>query len=196
MAFSPPSTLVERTNLHTRSWRQGDVIEPVPMAWLVPPGEALTQEGANAQGNGLSYIVTDSPGLAIVSQTCDVVRDCAERPFVLLAPVVELQDPSASEATRGMRPRYVPVPGVGDSAFVDLDLVVSAEKSVLLGVDPRRGLPDESSQRRFGAGIARAFSRLAFPDDLHVALRGLMARVKGKHARNSPEGRALRVLDE
>ena len=196
MEFSPDTSLVNLVDNHTQLWRQGDIVELGALAWFAEPRLALTSQSAASSGDELSSIIADIGQLAIVTQTCDIVRGCRQRPFILLAPIVKLSEPTAGEARRGTRPRYVPVPGHGENSFIDLDYVVTAEKSLLLKFTPKRGLPDEQSQRWFGTGVARVFSRFAFPDDLSYALRGLVNRVKGKHARNSPEGRALESLEE
>ena len=196
MEFSPDNSLVDRVDNHTQLWRQGDIVELGALAWFAEPRLALTSQSAALSEDQLSSIIADIDQLAIVTQTCDIVRDCRLRPFILLAPIIKLPEPTAGEARRGTRPRYVPVPGHGEDSFIDLDYVVTAEKSLLLKFAPKRGLPDEQSQRWFGTGVARVFSRFAFPDDLYDALRGLVTRVKRKHARNSREGRALEALAE
>jgi hypothetical protein len=172
------------------------VVDLGAIAWLATPATPLTSQSAEAGGDDLTCVVAESSRLAIVSQTCDVVRDCATRPFLLLAPIVFLEGPAAGEARRGSRPRFAQLPGIGENAFVDLDQIVTIEKSVILDAEPTRGLPSESSRRRFGLSVARAFSRFAFPDDLAIALRGLVARARDKHSRDSPEGQALRGLEE
>ncbi len=45
-------------------------------------------------------------------------------------------------------------------------------------------------------GGRRFNARFGFPDDLSVALRGLVQRVRGKHGSTSDEGRALESLEE
>ena len=190
------TALVERVNSHTLLWRQGDIIGSGALAWIARPREPLTPESAQAQGSGLTAIVAEYNQLAIISQTCDIVRDCKTRPLLLVAPIVHLQEPQAGESRKGRRPRYVPVPGLGDSAFADTDLVVTIEKSVVLGSEPIRGLRDRESQRRFSLGISRVFSRFAFPDDLARSLRPFVNRVKQKHGRQSLEGMALEIIEE
>ncbi|MDE0652795.1 MAG: hypothetical protein OXI26_04025 [bacterium] len=161
----------------------------------IPP-KALTAHSADIPGDALTCVVSDMPRLAVVSQTCDIVRPCQERPYLLVAPVVTLGERDAGEARRGSRPRFVALPGVGNQDFVDLDRVMTVEKSIVLTSTPIRGLPDEASQRRFGAGVARSFSRFAFPDDLSASLRGLVKHIRSKHDRDSLGGRALRIVKE
>lgn len=196
MEFAADVSLVTRVNERALQLRQGDVIEIGAIAWLASGSAPLTSQSAQAGDAGVSCVIAEADRLVVVSQTCDIIRDCSQRPFVLLARVVTLDGPTANEARRYHRPRFVPVPGLGDDAFADLDLVVGVEKSVFLGVEATRGLPDDSAQRRFGMAVGRLFSRFAFPDDLVVSLRGLVARVRQKHAKDSPEGRALAALED
>lgn len=196
MEFSPDIDLVQKINNHTRSWCQGDIVELGAISWFALPRLALTSQSAAVNEEELRSIVAQTDRLAIVSQTCDIVRDCQQRPFLLLAPIVELPESDAVEAIRGARPRYIPVPGLGNNSFVDLDKVVTSEKSILLGFVPKRGLIDERSQQQFGNRVARVFSRFAFPDDLSNALDKMRSRIKRKHAKNSDEGRALEALEE
>ena len=196
MTRIPDAGLAARVNSCTRLWRQGDILELGVTTWLATPAAALTIQSATAEGDELSCIVSEAGRLAIVSQTCDIVRDCQTRPFLLLASVIVLEEPAAGEARRGSRPRFAQLPGIGEDTFVDLDRIVTIEKSLVMEAEPIRGLSDESSQRRFGLSVARAFSRFAFPDDLVISLRGLVARARDKHGRESIEGRALRGLEE
>lgn len=196
MEFAADVSLVAQVNERVMQLRQGDVIEVGAIAWLASGSAPLTSQSAEAGDVAVSCVVTEADRLVVVSQTCDIVRDCSQRPFVLLARVVTLEDPAAGEARRGYRPRFVPLPGLGDDAFADLDLVIGIEKSAFLGVDTTRGLPNDPAQRRFGIAAGRVFSRFAFPDDLIVSLRGLVARVRQKHAKDSPEGRALEALED
>lgn len=194
MGFAADVSLVEEVNERATQLRQGDVIEVGAIAWLASGAAPLTPQSAQVAGEGVSCVVAEAGRLVVVSQTCDVVRDCSQRPFVLLARVVTLEEPVAGEARLGHRPRFIPLPGLGDEAFADLDLVIGIEKSAFVGVGSTRGLPDDTSRRRFGIAAGRVFSRVAFPDDLVVSLRGLVSRARQKHNKASPEGRALAAL--
>lgn len=119
MEFSPDNSLVDRVDNHTQLWRQGDIVELGALAWFAEPRLALTSQSAASSEDELSSIIADIGPLAIVTQTCDIVRDCRLRPFILLAPIIKLPEPTADEARRGTRPRYVPVPGHGEDSFID-----------------------------------------------------------------------------
>lgn len=199
MTFVFDDSLVEEINASTRQWRQGDVVDISIIAWLALPQAPLTEHASivpQAENSSLAYVFAETEGLALITQTCDIVRDCGTRPHVELARVVRLDEPVAGEARRGSRPRFVPVPGAGHDTFADLDIVLTAEKSVLVQSARTEGLPSDADRRRFGRGVGRMYSRFAFPDDLNVGLRGLVGHIRHKHARASQEGRALESLEE
>lgn len=199
MAFVADAALVESIDVATSEWRQGDVVDLRAIGWLGLPDAPLTAHTAGAAettDSNVAYVAAEAERLVIVSQTCDVIRGAATRPHVELVRLVRLDETAAGEARRGGRPRFVPVPGAGPDAFADLDVIVTAEKSVLGRVERIVGLPTDLDQRRFSRGVGRAFSRFAFPDDLASSLRGLVERIREKHDRQSAEGRALAELEE
>lgn len=201
MAYLADANHVAEVDRATEQWCQGDIVDLAVMSWwadgklpLTEPAEGITEDDPGEPG--LSTVYAEADGLVIVSQTCDIVRDARTRPFVQLARLVRLPDQAAAEARRGMRPRFVPVPGAGSDAFCDLDGIVTAEKSVLARSQRRVGLPTDIDRRRFGRAVGRSFSRFAFPDDLHSSLQPMVRRIRERHGRDSPEGRALRALEE
>ena len=134
-----------------RLWRT-----PPPIPWIptvrqrtcpssTPPSFPKSRQSAKADSVVLSSIISRMDQLVIISQTCDIMRDCRQLPFLSLAPVVKLTEPIAGEARKGHRPRFIPIPGLGDECFANLDNVITAEKSVLLGLKPKRGLPDDNT---------------------------------------------------
>lgn len=176
---------------------QGDVVDFQTFSWHADTRRPLTEVSAEAtDGPGHSIVVSESDQMVVVTQTCDVVRSCADRPFVQLSPLIQLDEDAAREASRGMRPRYAAVPALGDTAFADLDRIVTLEKSLLAAVSRQPGCSDDRQRRRFAASVGRKFGRVAFPDDLELSLRALTSRIKSKHDKNSPEGMALAALEE
>jgi hypothetical protein len=199
MSFTADPALVESIDRATADWCQGDIVDLPAIGWMALAGSPLTGHAAAAeatQDSNVAYVTSEVEGLVVVSQTCDVVRGCSTRPHVELAHLVRLVEPAASEARRGGRPRFVPVPGAGVDAFADLDIIVTAEKSLLAKLNRVHGLPTDADQRRFGRGVARVYSRFAFPDDLGLSLKRLVERVRDRHDRASQEGRALAALEE
>lgn len=198
MSFSIDEHTSARVNGLTQEWRQGDVVglPTSERAWMAAPDVPLTLASESMEADDIDWVVASTDRLAIVSQTCDIVRDCREHPFVTLAAVVELDEPYASQARRGHRPRFIPLSGISAMSFADMNLLVGAEKSILLKAQRISGLRSVEDQRQFARAAARVFERPAFPDDLGESLRGLLERVKKKHGKMSPEGKALESLAE
>ena len=188
---------VDEIDAQLASCGQGDVVNLLTFSWHADTRRPLTEVSAKATGNpGLSIVVSEPEMMVVVTQTCDVVRSCADRPFVQLSPLIHLEGDAAGQARRGMRPRYAAVPAIGEGAFADLDRIVTLEKSLLAGASRRPGCNNDGERRRFAASIGRKFGRIAFPDDLELTVRGLTSRIQSKHQKNSPEGLALAALEE
>lgn len=197
-AYSPDPATVQTVDEGLQVWRQGDVAVADWIGHLVDPARPLTEEaaqGGDEEGSlALASLVVE--GLVVVTQTCDVVRSCADRPFVQVAPLIRLEDPIQREAAAGWRPRYAPVPNLGADAFADLDRIVTIEKTILVTCEQVPGWESDAEIRRFSKSVGRKFSRFAFPDDLAEALRPLVKRIREKHKKESEEGRALRLVKE
>jgi hypothetical protein len=134
--------------------------------------------------------------MLVVSQTCDVVRPCVERPLINVCPLVA-PERGLEEVQKGRRPRYAFVPGVAGLNLVgDLDRVMSVEKSLVAGWPLTRGCRTDEEVRRLAVALSRKFSRFPFPDDFTDVCKGLQERLKKKHDKDSPEGEALRALRE
>lgn len=139
-------------------WRQADVFHE------------LTSLPVLAEDGTVKYVECER-GVAILSQSCDASQ--LNRQTVQLARVVALTGSLASEARRGRRPRYAPLPGLGDDHFADLDVVATATKNALVPLQRTTGVPDDQHVNRFAATAARKVGRFAFPDPVVEALRPL-----------------------
>ena len=174
--------------------RQGDVIALDRQVWLAHgdlPTTTQAKERAVAGKLSGMYEKADA-GLAVLTQTCDIVpRSDRHRPFVAVAPLVELEEQEALEARRGRRPRYAHLPAYENGRFcVDLDRITTIETGVLLRHPRISGLSTDRDRAAFGKAVARKFGRFPFPDDLPRALARWRDHVVSKHDReNSPEGR-------
>jgi hypothetical protein len=176
-----------------QEWRQGDAFAGVRMRHLTNralPLSDVSRSRAIALSSATSdevVITSEFEALVIVSQTCDVVREPNDNPFIDVGPVVRLDAQSAAEARRGRRPRYAALPGIGEDAFADLRQTMSVEKSLLLDKRKIRGLATLDDQRKFARSLARARARFAFPDAFTPSiapLRDYMQRIASKQ---SPE---------
>lgn len=185
-----------------RVWRQGDCI--LGEHWFVhrfAPALPLTEQAAkvvtDAGAAGVDLAESEVLGLMVTSQSCDVVRSCAERPFVEVCPLVELEEEVLKEVERGRRPQFAFVAGVAPRRLVaDLDRVMTIEKAIVADWERTPGCNDDQARRRLASALARKRVRFAFPDDFTALAKKLHSRLADKHDKNSDEGRGLRALRE
>jgi len=181
-----------------RSWRQGDGV--IGEQWFVHrfvPQVPLTEAAAQAAPAGVDLAETAVRGFVVVSQTCDIVRSCRERPYIEVAPLVEVKARDLPMIERGRRPRYVGVPGLRDHALVgDLDRAMTVEKAVVATWERFAGCLTDRETRDFARALARKRIRFAFPDDFTGLASKLQSRLQDKHDKQSDEGDALRALRE
>ncbi len=189
-----PATIDNRL----RAWRQGDcVLGEQWFVYRVDPRFGLTRgaRAANEQGSDLAESL--EAGLTVVTQTCDIVRHCEERPFLEVCPLVEVSDENFAEIRRGRRPAYAYLPLTAARLLVvDLDRVMTVEKAVAASWTRTAGWHTDQEARAFAHALARKRRRFAFPDDFVAFARKLVRRLTDKHASGSDEGRGLRSLRE
>jgi len=197
-----PKEEIRRVDEALRFWRQGDCT--LGEHWFVhrfAPALPLTEEAkelvADAENAGVDLAESEVLGLMIASQSCDVVRSCAERPFVEVCPLVQLDEAKLKEVEHGRRPSYAIVPAVRDRNLVaDLDRVMTVEKAVVASWARTAGCETDQERRVFARALARKRARVAFPDDFTVLAKKLQSRLGDKHDKISDEGRGLRALRE
>lgn len=179
-------------------WRQGDCV--VGEQWFMhrfSPARPLTSEAASAMADGADIFETPEAGLVVLTQTCDIVRNWRDRPFVVVAPLVEVTADVVREVARGRRPRYAFVPGVSSLRLVaDLDRSMTVEKAVLASLPRVHGCATDEDASRFAQALARNLARFAFPNDFSELATGLQTHLVGKHDKGTAEGEALRSLRE
>ena len=206
----PLSDEDERTIDQTlQAWRQGDVsldagLELLHFADLSRPhSPASTQVAETLARNreaieaGPTPVLDEVRGVVVLSQTCDVVRGCRDRPFVEIGPLIEVPEPLVEEIRRLERPAFAYVPSTADECLVgDLDRTMTVEKAILAGWTRNPGCETDYEMRDFADALARKRSRFAFPDDFVTATRNLQERLTDKHNTQTDEGAHLRALRE
>ncbi len=179
-------------------WRQGDLA--LDELWFVHVGDAavpLSEAAAQTSGAGPQSITSEVAGLVVVTQTCDIVRCCTDRPYIEVAPLVKLNAEHLAQVKRGRRPQYGALPAIEKDCLVaDLDRVMTVEKSVVANWTRTPGYEAEADGRAFAQALARKRVRFAFPDDFTSLIKKLQSRLVDKHEKDSNEGRALRALRE
>ena len=181
-------------------WRQGDCAKPdIAFVFRIDRSHPITKEAQRASGESEDDLVdVDVAGFMVVSHTCDIARSCDRRPFLLVAPLIAVDDPVViAEIEIARRPQYAFVPGVAsDKLVADLDRIMTVEKSVVAGWRRIAGCTTDRDSRRLREAIARKYQRTPFPDDFQAVVNPLMERLRRKHGKDSPEGDALRSLTE
>ncbi|MEE4212772.1 MAG: hypothetical protein V2I43_26295 [Parvularcula sp.] len=174
-------------------WRQGDVVlgANIPFMHVADLSRPLTDEAQELADEDpdpeetLASIATTIPGFVVLSQTCDLVRSCQDRPYVEVAPLKEVASEQITNARR--IPAIAIVPEVAEKNLVaDLDRVMTLEKSVLAALPENartEGCRSDDERSDFASALARKRYRFAFPDDFNVAISKLRDRIIRKHGK-------------
>lgn len=199
----------QEINQALRVWRQGDITRDAGLEFLhiadvsSPLSPASVEAILSAEGDGdmgiegIVPVSEEVQGLVMLTQTCDVVRNCEKRPFVEVAPLVKLKAHEVEEVRRLKRPAYAYVPAVADDLLVaDLDRTMTIEKSVVAQWERVPGWETDQEIRDFVQAVSRKRSRFAFPNDFVRAMGSLQKRFTGQYREQSEEGAHLRALRE
>lgn len=179
-----------------RDWRQGDCV--VGKHWFVFQDVSAPAESAE-EPIGADPTNKEDPveGFVVATQSCDIERTCAERPFVEVHPLVLIELAQLGGVKRAQRPRYAFVPALEEQRLVaDLDRVMAITKALLATWERVEGCRSDQESRAFADALARKRRRFAFPDDFTRLVEPLRERLEEKHGKQSPEGTALRALRE
>lgn len=205
MSISEESAL--QINDALQHWSQGDIvlhgnIEFIHLADLrrahSPASSRLLQDIACGDIPASPLTVVDVvPGLVVLSQTCDLRRDCRHRPFVEVAPLAQVTSEELEAIRCLKRPAFGYLPKVVDRGLVaDLDRIMTVEKAVVAARKPLRGFNGDKELREFRHTLARKWARMAFPDDFVEAAQRMRSRILSKYRKLSEEGAHLRALRE
>jgi hypothetical protein len=201
-----PKDPFEATDAALRAWRQGDVVfdEDLPLLHLAVVGQPLTKEAELAaqdqpDGNPDDRVIVPGkcPGFVVLTQTCDLVRSCKQRPYAELAALIEASPDMLREIQNGLRPAFAFLPALVDRRLVaDLDRIMTVEKSVLASLARQPGVTTPQETAGFQKALARNKARFAFPDSFVSAMSAFQKRLKDKAGKNSDEGRHVDALSE
>lgn len=201
MTSNEPNSWIPDIDATLERWSQGDCTVGAD-CWFVTrfdPQRPLTPDAADVVEVDPNADLTESSvsGFVVVTQTCDLVRSCAERPFVEVAPLVAVDDQYLQDIHRLKRPRYAYIAGVAEFNLVaDLDRVMTVEKAVVARWERISGCQSDADTRLLGEALARKRSRFAFPDDFNEFARELQKRMQKRHDKADDDGVGLRALRE
>ena len=181
-----------------RPWRQGDLaLQEHWFAHACEPSKPLTVAAEQESGEGVAVVESVVEGLMVVTQTCDVLRNCVDRPYVEVCPLIAVDSDKLEEVKKLRRPSLATLEVLASQGLVvDLDRVMTVEKSVLASWKRTPGCANEAEASQLASALSRKRSRFAFPDDFRDFVEKLVGRIKDKHGKESPEGEALRALVE
>jgi hypothetical protein len=160
--------------------RQGDVVDL---------SELFYQESDGPQAEAAPC------GVALISQTCDIVQASKER--CLVAPVIEDAADLIAAARKGRKPLHLYLDNGSTQRLADLERVVSIPKSALVGrqiIDRFVGEASGQEARELGALIARAFARFPFPDGVYPFFNQLRSKAQSKSGTESPFGAVIDLV--
>jgi hypothetical protein len=181
------------------AWRQGDCV--LGEHWFVhrfDPGLPLSTSSRTAAADSdIDLAEEQVAGLVVVTQTCDIVRFCADRPYVEVCPLVAVDAAVLRQVQRGYRPAYASIPALADRELVaDLDRTMTVEKPIVARWERVPGWNTDAEARSITGALARKRARFAFPDDFAELMHRMVDRLTGKHDKDTVEGNALRALRE
>ena len=191
------------------NWRQGDVSldEELVFVYLAdrahisarqePDEEASLPPESKEDLSRIVPVFDEIRGAAMLTQTCDVIRDCQTRPFVEVAPLVRLEAHVVEEVRRLKRPGFAYVPATASEGLVaDLDRTMTVQKAVVASWTRHRGCQTDQEARDFATALSRKRSRFAFPDDFVESARNFQRHIVAATPKNTDEGAHLRALRE
>lgn len=189
---------IKKIDTTLKDWCQGDCA--IGEHWFVHrfnPQAPLTPESTDVSKEEADLAESAVKGFVIVTQTCDIVRTCNERPFVEAVPLIEVDEQRLNDIKRSRRPQYAYIPGVAELKLVaDLDRVMTIEKSVLAEWERKPGCTNDDEVTELRQALTRKRARFAFPDDFNSIAKKLQKRLRDKHNKTTEEGEALRALRE
>lgn len=194
-------------NAATQVWRQGDffLAKDLFFIHLANLADPITRESCvvaamrEKAGEPLEVegVASSVIGYVVVTQTCDIVRDCEKRSYVEVSPLVEVSDSVLKETRLLRRPALAFVPGAADwKLMADLDRVVTVEKSILREYKPRQGCRNDYERRSFAEALARHKTRAPFPGDFNACMSPVRDHLKTIHKNTDTEGLLIQSIGE
>ena len=167
-------------------WRQGDfAVGDIELPFI----------GADEDGTYIGAAVV--PGVAVISQSCDIIRNHVERPFVQVAALIPANDAEMAQIEARAKPRYgflAPLKALG--LVVDLDLVANVQKELVATWGRQAGCQNDDEQRDFATALARHKQRFAFPDEFNGALKPLRTWIKRREKKANTAGQMIRAIEQ
>ena len=174
-------------------WQQGDFSLGCG-DFLFRDISEMTDDG---EDDGGAVFDSEIVGFAVISQTCDVVRDPGRVPYVSVCPMVVVDAKRKGEIERGQAPRFGFLSATPDGVVVDFSRAMSVTKNLLVSWERQRGCEDERQQLEFARALETYFGRFAFPDPFVASVASLRKAILSKYPRGESDlGKAVRSIRE
>lgn len=149
------------------------------------------------EDDGGAVFDSEVVGFAVISQTCDVVRDPERVPYVSVCPMVAVDGKRIGEIERGQAPRFGFLSATPEGVVADFSRTMSVTKELLVSWHKKRGCEDENQQLEFARALETFFGRFAFPDDFVASVASLRKAILSKYSKGESElGKAVRSIRE
>jgi hypothetical protein len=204
MVAAADANEIARVEVALQEWRQGDATLDAGLflVHLADKRLPLTQEARASLDQALDEgdifdVFSSVHGLVVVTQTCDIVKECARSEFIDVSPLVHIEkDTDLSEIQKGKKLRYAYVPGVaGRQLVADLERTMAVEKAVVATWRRVPGCTTDEERVAFADALARKRQRFAFPTEFNRGMVKFKNRLKDRKKKNSVEGQLINALD-
>jgi hypothetical protein len=198
---------IAQINTAMDNWQQGDFFcsDDLFFIHLANLARPLTHEAAEIAEERHSAqepletegVASAALGYAVITQTCDIVRNCTTRSLVALSPLIEVNNGVLKEIQLLRRPGFAFIPGAaGNNLVADLDKIITVEKSFLSQYRPERGCTNDQERRAFADALARHRNRPAFADDFNQCMIPLRDHLKKIHRGSNEESALIQSIGE
>lgn len=140
-------------------------------------------------------------GVAILSQTCDVIQ--ASKTRCLVAPVISSDEGILRSARKGRKPLHLFLASENGTdpqpCVVDMEQAMSVLKSDLEGKPIKHqfvAVASGAHAAQIGARVGRAFNRFPFPDEVYPFFEKLRGRVQSRAGTPSAFGQVIDLVDD
>jgi len=168
-------------------WRQGDLaLAPIELPAIVLDEDEIVWQAIDA-----------AHGVMLISQSCDIVRDVSNRPYVQVAALTPATDDEIGRAIRRETPSRIHLECItGKGLLIDLDVTATVHKSVVATWKRAPGCQTDDERRRIAAALARYRQRFAFPDSFNNMVQPIRKWIESKRSKQSPHGKFVRAMHE
>lgn len=138
-----------------------------------------------------------APGVAMLTQTCDIVNHSPDKQHVQVALLKPAGQDDLDKVRRGERPQFGYLSTAAEGGYVvDFNTVATFHKQVVAGWHRKQGCANDRERREFASALARFRQRFAFPDAFNEMIKPLRKRIESKRNAESPVGRLVRAIVE